>query len=223
VPRAPVALVALAISAGAVLVAASAVAEEPAASARPDSSDGRIEGDLGVVLGVGVTVAPRGLRAAVDARLRFVETAGVFVTYEDGTLTGSVAQPARVLAAGVELRPLFVGRWGNDLEWGRPRLDLLLDSLGLELGASFSQRGGQRQRFDSTAGLQAGLGIEVPILARASGPWIGLHGGVRWGPRALAGEPIVDPNDRSLFLSITVAYHQIFRAHAIDVGDELHR
>jgi hypothetical protein len=153
--------------------------------------------------------------------VRFVDMAGIFVTYEDGSVFGSSAQPARVAAAGVELRPLFLARWSNDLEWGRPRLDLLLDSLGLELGASVSARGGtSAASFDSSPGLQAGLGLEVPILARASGPWLGLHGGIRWGPHALAGEPIVDPNDRSLFLSITLAYHQILVAHLIDVGDE---
>jgi hypothetical protein len=207
----------LALGTGAALVAASAAADG-LASSRPDSSNGRADGDLGVVLGVGATVAPRGPRGAVDARLRFLDTAGLFFTYEDGSIFGLSAQPERVLAVGVELRPLFLGRWLNDLEWGRPRLDLLLDSLGLELGASFSQPEGRP--FDSEAGLQAGIGVEVPILSRASGPWIGLHGGIRWGPRALAGEGIVDPDDRSLFLCITLAYHQVFRAHAIDAGDE---
>jgi hypothetical protein len=122
-----------------------------------------------------------------------------------------------VLAAGVELRPLFLARWLNDAEWGRARWDLLVDSLGLELGACLSQREGAR--FDSAPGLQAGIGLELPILASASGPWIGLHGGARWGPRAMAGEGIVDPDDRSLFLTVTLAYHAILRGHVVDAGD----
>jgi hypothetical protein len=215
------AAIALALGAFGALLSPTAQADPPPASARPDSSDGRIEGDVAAVIGVGATVAPRGLRGAVDGRLRFLDTAGVFATYEEGAAFSSSAQPARVLAVGVEVRPLFLGRWLNDLEWGKRRLDLLLDSFGLEIGACFAQPA--HVAFDSSPGLQAGIGVEVPILARASGPWIGLHGGARWGPSALAGAPAADPNDRSLFVSITLAYHQLFVAHLVDIGDEASR
>jgi hypothetical protein len=188
---------------------------------KTDTSYGRIEGDVGIVAGVGATVASRGPRAAFDARVRYLDTAGLFVTYEDGAILGSASEPRRALAGGFELRPLFLARWlkGGELGWNR--VDLAIDSLGLELGVTLSQPVGAG--FASRPGLQAGLGLELPILGRASGPWIGLHGGARWSDKAIEGQPIADASDRGLFLSITIAYHQIFVAHAVDVGDRAPR
>ena len=65
--------------------------------------------------------------------------------------------------------------------------------------------------------------VELPVLASATGPWIGLHGGVRWSDAAMSGEPLVGPSDRALFLSITLAWHQLFLAHAVDAGDRAPR
>jgi len=182
-----------------------------------DASFGRIDGDLSVVAGAGVTVASRGPRGAVDMRLRYLDTAGVFVGYEEAPLFGSGAEPRRVFAGGLELRPLFLARWLNGKEGGPARVELALDSLGVELGVVLGQpQGGS---FASRPGFETGLGFEVPVLAQASGPWIGLHGGVRWSNAALEGQPIVDANDRALYLTITVAWHQFFGAHVVDVGD----
>jgi hypothetical protein len=186
-----------------------------------DTSYGRIAGDLGVALGAGATIAARGPRAVVDLRLRYLDTAGLFVSYEDASVFGARAQPERILAGGFELRPLFLARWLKGGEWALPRLDLLLDSFGIELGVALSQSIGDG--FASTVGLQAGLGLEFPILPKAKGPWVGFHGGVRWSDRALEGEPIIDAGDRSLFLSITLAYHQILPVHLVDFGDRAQR
>ena len=71
--------------------------------------------------------------------MRYLETAGLFLTYEDGAIFGNAAEPVRVLAGGLELRPLFLGRWLTGRELGNARLDLALDSLGLELGGFFAQ------------------------------------------------------------------------------------
>jgi hypothetical protein len=57
------------------------------------------------------------------------------------------------------------------------------------------------------------------VFPRASGPWIGLHGGVRWSAGALSGETLQGPSDREGFLAITVAWHQIFGTHVVDVRD----
>src|ERR1019366_6992085 len=70
------------------------------------------------------------------------------------------AEPTRVLAAGLELRPLFLFRWLTGRETQRARVDLVVDSLGLELGAVFTQPAGTS--FASQAGMQAALGLEVP-------------------------------------------------------------
>ncbi len=191
----------------------------PTPSDAPDASYGRIDGDVSLVAGLGVTAGPRGPRAAADLRLRYIDTVGAFVTYEDGPAfgTGNGTDPRRVLATGLELRPLFLARWLVGKELGNPRLDLTIDSLGLELGAFFAQPTGAA--FASRPGFQAGLGLELPIFTRASGPWLGLHGGARWSDAALAGDSLRGPSDRALFLSITLAWHQVFGAHVVDIND----
>jgi hypothetical protein len=186
-------------------------------SATRDTTYGRIDGDIGLVLGVGVTVGPDAPRGSVDLRVRYLETAGLFFDYEEGAIFGNGAEPVRVLAGGLELRPLFLGRWLTGHELGNGRLDLAIDSLGFEIGGFFAQP--QYGQLGERPGLQAGVGIELPILARASGPWIGLHGGIRFSDSALSGGPTSDPADRAFFLSITLAWHQIVGAHAVDAFD----
>jgi hypothetical protein len=186
-----------------------------------DPSYGRIEGDLTLVVGAGATVVPSGPRAEGELRLRYLETAGIFAAYEDGPLFGASAEPQRVLVGGVELRPLFLYRWLQGHETSRAWLDLTLDSFGLEMAATWSQPAGGS--FASLAGLQAGLGLEVPILPQASGPWIGLHGGLRWSDLALGSGTTSGPDDRSAFLAITLSWHQVVSTHLVDVGDRAPR
>ncbi|WP_394822575.1 hypothetical protein [Pendulispora albinea] len=220
------------IALGALLISAAAYADEPVevdpkkqpeaserrapvSPDRLDASYGRIEGDLSVSVGLGGTLAARGPRAAGDLRFRYLDTVGAFGTYEESF--DGASEPARVVAVGAEVRPMFVARWLQGRELGIPRLDLTIDSFGLELGAFFAQPHGQS--FGSKRGLQAGLGLEFPILARASGPWIGVHGGLRWSDDALGGAPIAGPGDRAAYLTITVAWHAFFGAHLVDLRD----
>jgi hypothetical protein len=206
----------------AVLGASLALApREARAQETVDPSYGRIEGDLTLVLGVGATVVPSGPRAEGELRLRYLESAGVFAAYEDGPLFGGSAEPQRVLVSGLEVRPLFLYRWLQGHETRRAWLDLTLDSLGFEVAATWSQPSGGS--FASQGGLQAGLGLEVPILPEASGPWIGLHGGLRWSDAALASGTTSGPGDRSLFLAITLSWHQLVATHLVDVGDRAPR
>lgn len=185
------------------------------AADKVDSTDGRIDGDMAVALGAGATFGPRAPRGAVDLRLRYLWTVGAFVTYEDGF--GASAEPKRALATGLELRPLFIARWFNGLEWGKPYADLTLDSLGLELGALFEEP--QGASFGAHPGLQAGIGFEVPILPHATGPLVGFHGGVRWSGDALSAHALQGPADRALYLAITLAWQQVFGSHIVDAGD----
>jgi hypothetical protein len=182
-----------------------------------DADYGRIDDDVSAAAAVGTTVGPRGPRAAVDMRFRYLWTAGLFVTYEDGPLFGSDAEPRRAFASGVELRPLFFARWLQGKEIGNSYLDMTIDSLGLELGAIFLQPSGAS--FGSKPGLQASLGVVLPILPRISGPVIGIHAGGRWSNGALAGRAIEDASDRSLFCLLTVGWQQGFGAHLVDFGD----
>jgi hypothetical protein len=186
-------------------------------SSKVDTTYGRINGDVGLVLGAGATFGPRSPRASADLRVRYMETAGLFLTYEDGSLAGKSAEPLRVVALGVEVRPLFMGRWLTGRELGLPRLDLVLDSFALELGGFLAQPEGGS--LGDHPGLQAGLGLEIPIFPRASGPWVGLHGGIRWSDTALGGDVPRGPDDRALFGTITIEWHQIVGAHVADVND----
>ncbi len=205
----------------AALVAVPAWCRPARAEDRPEPSYGRIEGDLTLVAGAGGVVAPRAPRAEGELRVRYLETAGVFATYEDGAFSGWPAEPRRVLAAGVEVRPLFLFRWLRGHEVRHAAFDLVVDSIGLEVGAAFAQAAGEG--FASRAGVQVGLGLEVPLSGNASGPWIGLHGGLRWMDAALASASTADADDREAFLAISLAWHQVVVAHVVDVGDEAPR
>ena len=55
------------------------------------------------------------------------------------------------------------------------------------------------------------------MFPRASGPWVGVHGGVRWSQEALGGV-VSGPDDRAMFLSITVSWHQIVGDRNVDLS-----
>jgi hypothetical protein len=192
-------------------------ADLPARLADRDTADGRIEGDLGVVVGAGARFSERAPQGALEARLRYLETAGLFVTYEDG-FGAAAAVPARVMATGLEVRPMFLGRWVTGTELGLRWADLTIDSLGLEVAAVFEQP--PLGSFGSRTGLQVGLGLELPVLGRTNGPWIDVHGGVRWSDDVMRGGPIGGPSDRQVFLQVTVALHWLFATHTVDLNDE---
>ena len=200
----------------AALAATSPWAHSAFAADATEATYGRIAGDVGIAVGAGAVAAHR-FRAEGEVRLRYLDTAGVFVTYEDGFGDASASEATRLLAAGLELRPFFLFRWLRGFEVHRAWFDLAVDSLGLELGAwtSLVQDGA----LQSAQGLQAGVGLELPIEPAASGPWIGLHGGIRWGARALTIGRFDDEGDRSVYLAVTLAWHQIVAAHVVDLGD----
>lgn len=179
----------------------------------PDPTFGRIDGDLTLSIGAGTTLGPRGVRGNADLRLRLLDSAGIFFGYEDGF--GGSAEPTRAFYTGLELRPLFLARWTQGLELQRGFADLLIDSFGLEIGGFASQP--QGGAIGDRLGLQLGVGLEVPILARSSGPWIGLHGGVRYSDAGL-GRGEDSALDRALYLSITLAWHQVFATNLVGAG-----
>jgi hypothetical protein len=200
------------------IVALLASAPTVAVAAEPrDGAHGRIDGDMAVEAGLGASFGPRSPKLAADLRLRYLSMAGIFGTYEDGPLVGSRSDPERVVATGVELRPLFLARWLTGRYSGNPRLDLALDSLGIEIGAVFQEPPGAS--FGARPGLQAGLGVELPIFPRASGPFVALHGGARWSDDALGGHPLRGPSDRALFLVVVLAWQQVFGTRVVDLGD----
>jgi hypothetical protein len=191
-------------------------ADLPARLADPDTTYGRIEGDVGLVVGVGATVGAGNPRGSAELRLRYLDTAGLFATYEDG-FGAAGADPQRVIATGLEVRPLFLGRWVTGKELGLRWPDLLIDSFGLDVAAFFQQ--GVGYALDSRPGLQAGFALEVPLLGRPSGLWIDVHADARWSDGVLEGGMIRGPADRAFVVSVSVAYHQLWKAHVVDIHD----
>jgi hypothetical protein len=193
----------------------------PAWADGPEPSYGRVQGDLTLGAGLGAVVATGGVRTEGELRVRYLESAGLFVSYEDAAVAGSGAAVQRALAMGLEVRPLFLFRWLTGLETRRAGFDLFVDSFGLELGAFVLQPSGGD--FASRSGAQVGLGLEFPVLAQATGPWVGLHAGLRWSEEALAWGAARDDADRSAFVAITLAWHQVVLAHIVDAGDRAPR
>ena len=188
-----------------------------AQTATVDPSYGRIEGDIEVAFGAGAVIAPRGPRAEGELRFRYLETAGLLATYEDAGAFGAAAEPPRALILGLELRPLFLFRWLEGHETGRARFDLAVDSIGFEMSAVWQQPSGAG--FGSQRGFEAALAVEVPVLERASGPWIGLRGGLRWSERALGSGAVVGADDWQAIVAFTLAWHQVLAVHVVDWGD----
>ena len=140
--------------------------------------------------------------------------AGVFATFEEGEAFSGATEPKRVVAAGLDVRPLFYLRWLRGMETDLARWDLFVDSLGVELGPALVQT----ENADIAA-LQVGLTAAVPLFASAQGLWLDLSGGLRWSQRAMATAAVIDVADRSAYLSATLSWHQIVLAHVVDWGD----
>jgi hypothetical protein len=180
---------------------------------------GRIAGDACLVVGAGAVVAPRGARAEGDLRLRYLDTAGLFASYEDALFESAGSEPHRVISGGLELRPVFLYRWLRGLETRRDYFDLAIDSLGLELGAVLAAP--SEAPSDLRPGVQVGLGLEIPLRPAATGLWMAVHGGVRWDDRSLALGSVQDARDRAAYLTMTLSWHQVLSTHIVSVSDQL--
>ncbi len=144
----------------------------PAQADRPpnDGLYGRWDEDLVISLGAGAAApfedgdAARGAVAG-SASFRFYGAAGPLVAGAWGP-----SAPYHVFV-GAELRPLFPGLFLLDLWTGNAFVDLLVQSLAIELGAAFLVDG------EGSAGLGVGLAFEVPLVRPdvfAQGLWLRL-------------------------------------------------
>jgi hypothetical protein len=153
----------------------------------------------------------------------YLHTVGLYGQYDDRV--GSHApRLARSLAFGIEVRPLFLPRFASDLEQGPAWLDLWADSLGLDLGVVAAAVPGDDCAEPSQPcwhpGLQLGFGMELPLLARAQGPFVGLRGALRWPTERISSEQERSPLGRpSATLSLSLGYRLLLRAHLVDAGD----
>jgi len=144
-----------------------------------DGTYGRLDGDLDLGLALGgiidVDHGDPGAVARVSAHWFFM--AGAYVSYADGL--GTALDPERRLGLGVDVRPLFLPRWTQDLERGPAILDLALDSLSLGLGVSFDEPAGRG--FASRHAFELSLGFGLPLAGTAPGPWLEARGALAWG------------------------------------------
>jgi hypothetical protein len=174
-PRLEIALLSLSLAAVVALSGARArAAEDEASHARvplpgSDGVYGRFDGNLALAAAVGTEVEDGEPRGALRLSAHYLWTAGVYVRYSDA-FGGANPRPARVVSFGVDLRPLFLPRFGRNYEQGPALLDLTLDSLSLSAGAYFAQP--QRADFGDERGFEMGVGFGVPLFASPVGPWL---------------------------------------------------
>ncbi|HEY2369903.1 MAG TPA: hypothetical protein VGH87_26065 [Polyangiaceae bacterium] len=183
-----------------------------------DTSYGRLDGDSAIAFSAGAAFDVRGVRASLDVRYRYLHSAGIFVTYEEGF--GAGAEPLRLIVSGFELRPLFLARFLQNKELGAPRVDLLIDSIALELGAFVAQPA--FGSFGDSAGLSFGLAAELPFLPRAASPFIAVRAAFRWSREALSAADSSTVDVRAFVLTVAFGYQAVFGTHVIDVGDVRH-
>jgi hypothetical protein len=195
-----------------------------AAEEADDGAYGRFDGDVALELGAGAAFASGGPVLDVETGAFYLYTAGAYFRYTDA-LGRESPDVRRALAAGLQLRPLFLARYAKNMESGPARLDLLVDSIAFQVGAFWDERRAREggEGLASEPGLEFGVGLDLPILGRASGPFVGLRGILRWRTLDLEGKG--DPNavDRGAFLAVILAWHQVLGTHIVDVGDAVVR
>jgi hypothetical protein len=150
-----------------ILLVALSLSASAAHAQQGDGAYGRLDGDLtlsagvngGVVIDDRVHPAVTG-SASLELRARILDSGGLFAAGE-----WRPEGDSRVIV-GVDLRPLFLTRFLIGLESGYQWFDLLLDSIGIDIGAAFGP-------FDHDAGvgLAIGFGLDVPLFVpeRTSG------------------------------------------------------
>lgn len=125
---------------------------------------------LSVGAGGGVTLSDSPTPLVLfDLRLRYVESIGVFMS------PGVRANGDVALHLGLDFRPLFWWRFLQNKRTGQRVLDLWLDSIGIEAGASYIHRD-----TSSKPGLMLGIGSDLPLGGQVQPRALFLHLGVRY-------------------------------------------
>jgi hypothetical protein len=201
----------------AITVASSLIVSLPSpARAADDGAFGRLDGDLELDIGAGPAFASGGPALGVDLAAIYLSAAGIYGYYTDA-LGSKGADVVRSIAAGAELRPLFLGRYAKNLEEGPPRLDLFIDSIALGVGAFWHVARGEA--IVSDPGLELALSIDFPFFADATGPFLGVRGALRWRASDFAGRGEGGVLDRGALLSVTLAWHHVLGVHLVDAQD----
>jgi hypothetical protein len=131
---------------------------------------GRFHGNTDLSLKLGGMLSHASFAGSVGASAHYYSTIGVVGDYSE-TL-GTDSPHTRSISIGTELRPLFLPRWALGLERGPAWLDLALDSVSLGFGAFFMDAG---SGLDDARGVWLSLGLGIPVLGDACGPWLELR------------------------------------------------
>jgi hypothetical protein len=191
---------------------------------------GRFDGDASASLQAGASahLSEAGSSGALSLRssMHYLHTVGVVAHYDEGL--GVDEQPlARAVAGLVEVRPLFIGRFSQDMEHGPAMLDLFVDSFALDLGIYHAWH---TDRFCEAAapevapaiecrdlGMDFGMAFELPLLGRASSPYLALRGGLRWSLTELGrGSDTPEPSG---LITLSFGYRHVFAVNVVDAGD----
>jgi len=153
------------------------VGEPAGGSGDADGVYGRFAGDLDLGLGMGVEADGDDARGAARLSLHYFSTLGITLAYADA-LSDGATRSRRLFGVGVDVRPAFIPRWSNDRERGPAFVDLTLDAISLGVGAFWAEpRGGS---FGDERGLEASLGLGLPLFGRAEGLWLEARAIGRW-------------------------------------------
>jgi hypothetical protein len=152
----------------------------PAAAQWPPRSEsdgvyGRLGGNTDASLKLGGLISHSRLSASVGASAHYYSLLGITGDYSESL--SDDAQQLRSFSVGTELRPLFLPRWLLGKQAGPAWLDLTLDSICVGFGAYLGQVAAPA---DDTLGVWMSAGVGLPVLGRASGPWLELRALRRW-------------------------------------------
>ncbi len=145
-----------------------------------DGAYGRLDGDVAVTGELAIVAGEDGAALGLRAAGSYLTMAGMYVEYDEG-LHSPGQRLGRRFSSGVEVRPLFLARFVNDLEQGPALVDLWLDSIGLSVGTFIAwQPPTECPTGCQSDGLEVSVGMALPLLSRANGPFIALRGGARF-------------------------------------------
>jgi hypothetical protein len=152
---------------------------------RSDGAYGRFDGDLDLGFGAGSGLALSNGDMGLEFRAvaRWYSSAGIYVSY--GETLSPHPDIERRLGFGADITPLFLLRWRKAHETGPAVWDLALDSLALDLGASFATE--QGHGFGNRLAFEGALGFGVPLAGTAPGPWLDFRASTTL-PHPVAGE-----------------------------------
>ncbi len=189
----------------------------PALAAGRDGAYGRLAGDLLLAGELGVVASGEGPELGARFTTSYVGMAGLYVEYDDG-LGRKVSAVARRVAGGVDVRPLFLARFANDLETGPAALDLWVDSFGMSLGAYYAWRNPDAcAPACSDRGLEFMWHMGLPLLLRANGPIIAVRAGWRWSLVELDGGGFADAQPVAM---LSLGWQHLFATGMLDFGRE---